>query len=96
MRSSRDDDDAIYDGLRTANTWYWAVLTSPHTIKELSHLSDTHTGKHRQTQNTDRMNCMEILLLLGAIALTTASQYKTSEKRDHKFHYGGMYRGEYS
>ena len=25
----------------------WAVLTSPHTIKELSHLSTTHTGKHK-------------------------------------------------
>ena len=28
---------------------------------------------------------MEIVLLLGAVALATASQYKTPEKHDHKF-----------
>ena len=91
----------VIDGeSRTANTRCGAVLTSPHTIKELSHLSAAHTGKHKhkhtEAQTTVRMNCMEILLLLGAVAVATASQYKTPGKHDHKFHYGGMYRGWYS
>ena len=88
----------VIDDVHSTDTWHVVLgrtyLCSYHK-SALTPVRHSQVTQVTQTQ-TQRMNCMEILLLLGAVAMATASQYKAAGKHDHKFHYGGMYRGTYS